>query len=108
MRRDLPTRGAYPRKILRRPCASWASWAVIWRSSSSGSGRQNSFEAILSYFLVCSLGPVLLVQCHVELQDVDPRLAQDAEIALCGVGCYQILHILNRRAAGLGHPRCLS
>src|ERR1019366_785185 len=116
MRSDLPTRGAYPRKILRRPRFSRRSSACTRRSNSSGVGLRSVRGVTVSRIVLAWGGrdrnrrtqrvprPVLFcVQSEVELQDIHSGFAEDGHLTVLGMGGDQLAESLGGHPAGGGH-----
>src|ERR1019366_7622177 len=136
MRNDLPTRGAYPRKILRRPRRSRRSSAWTRRSNSSGLGLRSARGVTMSRIILCGAGNLACgpdfqrvqapaesrrqpglaapqaesflwrgggVEGEVQLQPVDAGFAQNAQLAVLGIGGYQLAESVGGHAAGGGH-----
>src|SRR5688572_4964402 len=86
----LPTPGAAPTKTFRR-----ARVSLLARSrSASGEGRRASSRAVG-------------IERQVQREDVDPRLAEDAELPALGVPCHERANRLLGHAACLGDARHL-
>src|SRR5690349_7446422 len=73
----LPTPGAAPKKTVSLPRRSLRSSASTWRSSSSGSRRPS---LISTDYPTISRALVHLIEREIQVDDVDVRLAEYAEI----------------------------
>src|ERR1039458_10304059 len=124
MRNDLPTRGAYPRKILRRPRRSRRSSACTRRSNSSGSSLRSERGVTVTRLILRGGGGKWArkslpngrgsdrsdsffqrsggVQGQVQLQDVAAGFTKAPQLAVLGIGGYQLAEGVGGDAAGGG------
>src|SRR5262249_28157052 len=99
----LPTPGAAPKNTVSLPRLARACSSCTRRSSSSGSGREAA--ATRASFIAQPL--VQSIQCQIQLEHVDDRLADHAQRAPGYVLVDQRLHLVGAQVARLGDTRDL-